>query len=322
MANAALNELNSKTHTEQGIWWLNGFWKDPVKPASGYAEEVWKNVHLMIEIEAGRPKMYGSKVWDVKEGCDLDDFKAHNFLEKCGETLTVQALRKKLKDLDVDNNKKMAFTEYMIGKYNKTIADVVNSPQGGQADAEKLAAAKAAVDHASASLNAAVAQEQTSVDAAKAAQNALWASEAAEKELSEAVAALEAEEKALSDRKAGFQAKIDDASLSAMKKSMAVNELAQLEAEDPLPLRKAKITQGAALKRAEKARKLAAEESAKAEAAAAAAAAAKVEAEAAFAAAQAQLDDLKKKGDGIAQGAVWWMDRELSERKKFMPRKK
>lgn len=40
-----------------------------------------------------------------------------------------------------------------------------------------------------------------------------------------------------------------------VQKNKAVQELAQLKAEDPLPLRKAKITQDAAVRKAEKAAK-------------------------------------------------------------------
>jgi len=106
-----------------------------------------------------------------------------------------------------------------------------------------------------------------------------------------------------------------------MKKGTAKNELAQLESEDPLPLRKAKITQGAALKKAEKAAKVAADEKDAADTAARNAAESKVAAEAAFAEAEKQLETLKRKGDGIAQGAIWWMERELLERRKYMPKK-
>ena len=51
-----------------------------------------------------------------------------------------------------------------------------------------------------------------------------------------------------------------------MKQAKAKNELAQLKGEDPLPLRRAKITQEAALRKVQKQRKLA--EDAEAEAAA------------------------------------------------------
>jgi hypothetical protein len=313
-------KITGMTHTEQGIWWLNGFWKEK-GCGQDYAETMWKEVHLAIEMEAGKPKMYGSKVWEVKEGCDLDEFKAHNFLEKLGGTMTVVELRKKLAALDIDKNNKMAMSEYLLGKFLKKPEELIKAPQGGQAEASKLEAAKRAVAEAAAALNQAVAREEASAKAAKEAEKALWASEAAKAELAAAVAELEAQEKALKDKKAGYQAKIDDPNLSAMKVGTAKNELAQLEAEDPLPLRKAKITQGAALKKAERAAKLAAEEKEAADVAAANAVEAKAAAERAFAEAEKQLDELKRKGDGIAQGAVWWMERELIERRKYMPKK-
>jgi len=315
----AFKQITGMTHTQQGIWWLNGFWKEPC--GKDYAETMWKEVHLAIELEAGKPKIYGSKVWEVKEGNDLDELKAHVFLEKLGGTMTVVELRKKLAALDLDKNNRMALSEYLLGKFKKTPEQLIHAPQGGEAEAAKLAAAQKAVEQAAAALTAAVAREEASIKAAKEAEKALWASEAAKEELAAAVAELEAQEKALADKKAGYQAKIDDPQLSAMKKGQAKNELAQLESEDPLPLRKAKITQGAALKKAEKAAKLAADEKDAADKAEAAARQAKSEAEAAFAEADKQLQYLKQHGDGVAQGAVWWMERELAERRKYMPKK-
>ena len=44
---------------------------------------------------------------------------------------------------------------------------------------------------------------------------------------------------------------------SGMKQAKAKNELAQLKGEDPLPLRRAKITQEAALRKVQKQRKVA-----------------------------------------------------------------
>jgi len=126
----------------------------------------------------------------------------------------------------------------------------------------------------------------------------------------------------------------------AVKKGKAIQEKEQLLAEDPLPLRKAKITQAAALKRVEKARApfKAATEAAELEAEKAAAAKeeaarrkqeaedakhvaeeAKAAAGRAFQAAQDALDALTAKG-GTPHGAIWWMNRELAEKKKFMPK--
>jgi hypothetical protein len=105
---------------------------------------------------------------------------------------------------------------------------------------------------------------------------------------------------------------------------------------DPLPLRKAKITQGAALKKSEKAAKAAAQAAeaaaiaqmeaeaalAEAEVAEMAAAEAVAAAEGAFAAAEGELQVIMSSGDGVSHGRLWWMQRELDERKKFMPRSK
>ena len=70
--------------------------------------------------------------------------------------------------------------------------------------------------------------------------------------LEKAVAELEAEEAAYKKKCDDLQAKIDNPSTSGMQKAKANNELAQLKSEDPLPLRRAKITQEAALRKVQK----------------------------------------------------------------------
>jgi hypothetical protein len=67
---------------------------------------------------------------------------------------------------------------------------------------------------------------------------------------------------------------------SLVQKSKAANELAQLKSEDPLPLRKAKITQAVSVKKAEKAANILRDARKKAQEAADAAAAAASKAEA------------------------------------------
>jgi len=283
------SEITGKSHTEQAVWWLNGFWSDGGEKE---AETLWTWVHLMIEIELGRPKMYGSRTQEIKEGCDLDEMKAHVFLEKLGETLTVRALRKKLSELDIDNNKKMSLSEYLLAYFKKTPKELILAPQG-DSDPEKMKAAQEALKLANNSLQDALAGAEA---ATKAAQ-----------ELKDAIAALEKEEKAFNDLKKKLEDTVADESLGVVKKNRAKNELAQLLATDPMPLRKAKLTQGAALKKAEKAKKKAEELLEKAKEA--------------FKDAEEQLDAIKKAGGGVAQGQIWWMERELAERKKFMPKK-
>lgn len=39
-------KITGMTHTEQGIWWLNGFWKE--KCGQEYAETLWKVMNISI----------------------------------------------------------------------------------------------------------------------------------------------------------------------------------------------------------------------------------------------------------------------------------
>ena len=81
-------------------------------------------------------------------------------------------------------------------------------------------------------------------------------------------------------------------------------ELAQLQAEDPLPLRRAKITTEAAVKKAEKTKR-AAEETLE-------------EVKRRVEEAEAYLKKVKAQC-GSAQGGIWWIERDLHEAKKYMP---
>lgn len=343
------------THTEQAIWWLNGFWEEGAKK---YAEDMWKIVHCFIECQIGEKVLYGSKKQEFKEACDLDELQSHRVLELLGETMTVVALRKRLKELDIDNNKCMAISEYLLDKYKKTPQVLVKAPQG-DVDPVELArcqdaceAAAAALDQAAADADAAAkalkasqvaaaaaAQAKTVADGALAAAKKAEADvRAAEAELKAAVDEIVALEQAKQDKVDACNKIINDPATGAVKKGKAVQERETTLAEDPLPLRKAKITQGAALKKVEKARMIAEEETKKASEAAAAAAKAKqeadaaekqatktkeqaekakAEAEAALKEAQQQLEALKAKGGGSPQGKLWWMERVLTEKKKY-----
>jgi len=258
----------------------------------------------MIECETGQKKLYGRRAQEVKEGCDLDELKAHIFLEKQGETLTVRALRARLAELDIDNNKKMALSEYLLAKYKKTPQQLNAAPQG-DADPAKLQAAQD--------------QLQRAQDQLSEVQDALAKQRLAEKQVKQAEAELQAAIKELNEIESAYKAKcaelesIGNSDAGAVKKNKAKNELAQLLGEDPLPLRKAKLTQGAALKRVERERIAmeAATERVKEEVA---------KAEAAVADAVLAIEAIKKAGGGVAHGAVWWMEREIIEMRKFMPK--
>lgn len=366
----------NQKHSDQGIYWLNGTWEDN---GPDIAEEVWNIVHVFIEIQNDEKVRYGKRAKNKPEGVDLDEMQAHRVLEHLGETLTVREMRARLLKLDIDNNKRLCVIEFLINKYMKDeekVVDVVGSmPQGGVdpkvlADAEQkmndaqelldasVDAADAAVEALAEAKKAATeAKKQLDISVEKAAEasKALKNQEeeeakvrAAEAEAQAAADALEREEKAFNDKIKKLEAKANDTSLGTVKRNSAVNRLAQMKSEDPLPLRKAKITQGSALKKVKKTRKKAvkvtnaarelknsadeasknaAEAKVKAENTEKESAEAKEAADAAkekalnkFQEAEQALKDIKAEGTGVPQGKVWWMERILAERKKYMPR--
>jgi len=88
---------------------------------------------------------------EKKEGNDLDEFEAHKFLESLGETLTIISLREKLREIDVDNNNRMALVEYLMFKYKKGVDQVVTAPQGD--NRKEIEAAQARLENAQLAFN-------------------------------------------------------------------------------------------------------------------------------------------------------------------------
>jgi Ca2+-binding EF-hand superfamily protein len=319
----------TKTHKEQAIWFLNGFWEIH----NSQAETVWTWVHKFEELD---PKK--------TEGCDLDEFNAHRFLEFFGETLTVKEMRERLRVIDIDFNNRMAMAEFLIFRYHISVPDLVNAPQGD--NKEEMAKAQGMMDEATSAVEAMTlrlqeqhkavleqsAKEGMAHAAAQEAKKTAEKAKQAENEQKASLNALQKEEAAYAAQIATLEGKSAGAGVSAKK---AAAELAQLKAADPMPLQKAKITQSATVRAAEKATKAAADAASAAEAAAAAAAAARVQAEemarqaeasvsaaeAKLHKAQAYLDEVKMK-PGHSFGNIWWMERELAEKKKYLPKSK
>src|SRR3990167_2283278 len=117
-------------------------------------------------------------------------------------------------------------------------------------------------------------QAQKDAEAAKVAE---LDAQAAQRELEAALAEVHAQEQAYNAKKADLEKKSEEGGVVSRNKAKA--ELAQHLAEDPLPLRKAKITQEAAVKRAERTTQAAAEARKAAEASSAASSKARAQAE-------------------------------------------
>jgi myosin heavy subunit len=270
-------ELTSKPYADQAIWFLNGFWHGGAEQA---AEDIWRFTQKFIELDEKKKK----------GGSELDEFKAHVFLEQVAETHTVLELRQKLRKMDIDDNKHIALSEYLLFKYDKAVKPLVNAPQGDNA---------AELERAQKKLE----EVQNALDELQRAEVSLKKAEA---ELKVAVKELKAQEDAYNNKIAELEGKVKDLAASTVSKNKAANELAQLKGEDPLPLRRAKITQEAALRKVEKEKKITEER--------------KAEALVRFDEAVKYLEEVRSRS-GSGQGAVWWMQRELKEKQKYLPQR-
>ena len=166
--------------------------------------------------------------------------------------LTVKDMRTALKAIDIDFNRMMSITEFLVYHYKLTEGDwvyLVNWVPTGSA------AQRAMMEKLQAQMADAQEKLRASTEAAEAAKAAADESEAAAKEQAEATKALEAQEQAKADAIDAQEKLSNDESLSTVKRNKAKAQCAILKAEDSQPLRTARITQGAAERKAKKAAK-------------------------------------------------------------------
>merc|ERR1711943_153560 len=307
--NEKLNALCEKTYKEQAVWFLNAFWEEF---AQKEAERLWGYVHKCAEIDA---EFHG-------EGSGLDEMAAHVFLEKFAETLTVRELRAKLRSTgaigESERPKKVPLTHYLLFRYNVDWHKLVNSSQGD--NSAEIAKAQEMLNQVTAAFQEA---QRTATAAAQALLEAETSAAKAKSREEESKVAAEQSRVAQED---AYNSKTEDLKKKSetggvVSRNKAANELAQHLAEDPLPLRKAKITLEAARKRAEKTRAPFEAATKEAEAAANNATLARAEARAKVQEAENYLKEVKSR-PGQPYGALWWIDRELHEAKAYVPESK
>jgi len=279
----AFNEVTQKTYKDQAIFYLNAYWPDEFEKSDSAREAIYKFWQHFVDVDKLQWEEVNKKIWKQgwKEGNSLDELFSHKYLEKLGKTLTVVAFRNEFRKIDVNFDKRMAMIEFLLFEYKHSVPDLMSKPQGDNSkELEEAQAQLAAVQQALAELQeknerqkVLVAEQKAAEAAAKKAggnqteaggkgQATLAAqrdAEAkvrkAEADLAAAVADLAKQEEDYKSQIRALEAKAHDAHLGVVAKGKAGNELAQLKEKDPLPLRKAKITQEAALHAVEKERK-------------------------------------------------------------------
>jgi len=268
------------------------------------AENVWDYQHKAIQLDTAKKD----------EGTSLDEFQAHRLLENIGDTHTVVEMREKLKEVGIETAKQVPLINFLIFRYKADWHLLVNASQGD--NQEEVAEAQRKLEKVQ---KAFVDVQKTAEEAAQKEREAKAAEEASKQAQRELVAAgqeLKAQEDAYNQKKADLEKRTEEGGVVARNKAKA--ELAQLLAEDPLPLSRARILNEAAQKKAEKAVTFAKE-------ATAAAIKAKAAAEASLDEAKKQVDEAEKflqyvrNKPGSAAGALWWIDRELHEARAYIP---
>jgi len=319
------SDLSKMKYSDQAIWFLNGYWGDGVD--SQVANKVWEYIKKFVELDLLGPTRKG------QEGNELDQFWSAKFLEDMDTAIPAIQRKEALRTIDQDNNGKMSAMEYLVWKYKKGIRETVEAPQGDNTEAIKKA--QEALDVVTRQLAECQQKLQAQKTAKEENDRAVAELKKAEKELKQAESELEAaisdlkkQEQDYKDRCDSLEAKSKDSQSPIVQRNKAANELAQLKQEDPLPLRRAKITQEAALRKVQKQKKATEEarlvqegKGRELEKAIRELEQAYVTLEQKMAEAQAELDKIKSKPGG-GKGAIWWIQRELFEADNYLPRAK
>merc|ERR1712137_1459193 len=276
-----LENLCNKTHKEQVEWFLNAYWGEY---GEANAEKMWTWKLKCDELD----------LQNHENGNALDELNAHRFLEHFNEPMTVRELRDSLRSTGAISGslRKVPVTHIIIFKFKLDWKELVNRSIANQAE---LAKAQQMLEGVTASFKEAEARTEE-------ARKLEAPFKAAQEEVETALAAVHKEESEYNGKIADCEKRAESGGVVSRNKAKA--ELSQLKAEDPLPLRRAKITTAAAVKKAEKT-KLAAEETL-------------AQCKAKFQEAQDYLNKVKAQC-GSAQGGIWWIERELHEAKKYMP---
>jgi hypothetical protein len=177
-----LESVAKMTYKEQAVWLLNAFWETL---GTSQAEELWILVNKCVELDST----------NRAQGCGLDEFHAHRFLEHFQETHTVQQLRDKLRSTGALSSgaiRTVPLIHILIIKYNVDWRALVNAAQGNK---EEIVKAEAMLNEVTLAFQASEARDREASEALRAAT----AQEAQAKDSEAAARALEADARSRED---------------------------------------------------------------------------------------------------------------------------
>lgn len=238
-----IKELGKLPYAKQCAFFINAFFTDGLEE---HCNEIYTIYEKFVSLDAQK-----------EQGNELNEFDAHRLLEAFNETLSVRDMRDLMKLIDQDFNNNMSAIEYLTFKYGKTVKEVCETPQGDNKEAiaaamtklQEVQLALADVEAKLAASKEALGEATEAHEKATHEENKLATLQA---ELKAAVADLQSIEEEFKAKMESLEVLMNDMNLGPVKRNKAANELEQMKGEDPLPLRKAKITQEAALRKVTK----------------------------------------------------------------------
>jgi len=114
-----------KSFPQQGAWFLNAFWQECESLGEETKEQIYQWTQLFILYKQSKGEEFA-----------LDEFEAHKLWEKIGQTLTVIAMREKLRTVDLDGDGKMSMFEFLLcnemfeGNPCFNVHELLTRPQG------------------------------------------------------------------------------------------------------------------------------------------------------------------------------------------------
>lgn len=115
-------EVGHRPYSKQAVFFLNAYWAEH----SSQAEMVWEYSRGFQDLDARKD-----------EGCELDEFYSHKFLENFGEPMTALELRNKLRTIDINNDHHMSLLEFLLNRFEGDVETLMSRPQGANEELEK-----------------------------------------------------------------------------------------------------------------------------------------------------------------------------------------
>jgi len=109
------NELSLQKYSDQAVFFMNAFWNE----CGDDAEKIYGYYQGFLALDTKK-----------EDGCDLDEFYSHKFLENYGETLTALELRDAMRKIDINHDNRVSFLEYLLYRYAQTVEEMLIRPQG------------------------------------------------------------------------------------------------------------------------------------------------------------------------------------------------